>query len=90
MKKNQNRKIKKELSYTASNLWEQVRRKQSKTLGKTQPNGREKINIAQGNAGGKKHFIQRRVITGVAWNKQKTFLSLEMRANSNGRYESNE
>lgn len=41
-------------------------------LGKTQPNGREKINIAQGNTGEKKHFNQRRVITSVAWNKQKT------------------
>lgn len=59
-------------------------------LRKTQPNGREKINIAQGNAGEKKHFNQRRVITTAAWNKQKTFLSLEMRGNSNGRYESNE
>lgn len=53
-------------------------------IGKTQRNGREKINIAQGNAGGKKHFNQRRVITSVAWNKQKTFLSLEKRGNSNG------
>lgn len=41
-------------------------------LGKTQPNGREKINIAQGNTGEKKPFNQRRVITSVAWNKQKT------------------
>lgn len=59
-------------------------------LGKTQSNGRERIDVAQGNAGGKKHFNQWRVTTSVAWNKQKTFLSLEMRANSNGRYESNE
>lgn len=40
-------------------------------LGKTQPNGREKINVAQGNAGEKQHFNQGRVITSVAWNKQK-------------------
>lgn len=49
MKKNQNRKIKQGFICCLYH-WEQVRRKQSKTLGKTQSNGREKINNAQGNA----------------------------------------
>lgn len=52
MKKSQNRKEGKQgLLYAASYLWEQVRRKQPKILGKTQSNGREKIKIAQGNTG---------------------------------------
>lgn len=52
MRKSPNRKRRKARAFICClYLWEQVRRKQPKILGKTQSNGREKIKIAQGNTG---------------------------------------